>query len=451
MPDFQVDGIRARAVTHKNRQSAIQMSEDYCNQISEMHIQKAILLKRGPTGKDRHENPYVKLLQDEMRSASSTAVTFLTDDRFCTSYLHIGKKSIMLSTYDLLLQLHQDGIIETSMYWSCIDRLLSFGYSYFVPPSDYITARLLMARVDVEGYLQEYDQLYWIRRSVAYALNSEFGVRRERKNHQPQGEYIGYFTELYDAFHDALVSVWKSDKDYDWCCAASDWLLSSLVYLPSDVEMFDSLSLKQNAIRLVGNAISIQHGRRKDYLRWAESHFVGMCLNNEAWIKEISERFLSGIDKVLTSDEIKMKSVENWAKLNLLEFALSLPHVLLYEMIKDPRFAVFASYVPLSTQYAKPCPTNFSTCIDFACDFNIQGILTADQDALQKTTEFILLDQEKNTEEFVSQVDIQSVKRIGSEANSKMAQYFAELSYYFPVSRRGHLTELRCALALYRK
>lgn len=62
---------------------------------------------------------------------------------------------------------------------------------------------------------------------------------------------------------------------------------------------------------------------------------------------------------MLTSDGIKMKSMENWAKLNLLEFALSLPNVLLCEMIKDPRFAVFASYVPSSTKYAKPCPTNF--------------------------------------------------------------------------------------------
>ena len=451
MPDFQVDGISGRAIVHNNRLSAIKMSEDYCKQISDKHIQKLILLKRGQSGKDIHENPYVNLLQDEMRSANSTMVTFLTDDRFCTSYLHIGKKSIMRSSYDLLSQLHQDGIIETSMYWSCIDRLLSFGYSYFVPPSDYIASRLLMAQVDAEGYLQEYDQLYRIRRSVAYALNPEFGVIREKKSHQPHAEYVGYFTELYDAFHDTLVSVWKSDKGYDWCCAASDWLLSSIVYLPSDVTTFEQFALKQNAIRLIGNAISIQHGRRKDYLRWAEPHFVGMCMNNESWIKETSEIFLSGIDKVLTSDEIKMKSMENWAKLNLLEFALSLPNVLLCEMIKDPRFAVFASYVPSSTKYAKPCPTNLSDCIDSPSDFNIQGILTADQDALQKTTEFILLDQEKKTEEFVSQVDIQSVKRIGSEANSKLAQYFAELSYYFPVSRCGHLTELRCALALYRK
>jgi hypothetical protein len=82
---------------------------------------------------------------------------------------------------------------------------------------------------------------------------------------------------------------------------------------------------------------------------------------------------------------------------------------------------------------------------------NIRGILAADQDALRKATEFILHDQEKNTKEFVSQVDVQLVERISREANNKLAQYFAELSYYFPVSKRGHLTALRCALALYRK
>lgn len=451
MPDFQVDGIRGGANIHNNRQSAITMSEDYCKQISDKHINKAICLKRSPVGKDRHENPYVKLLQDEMECAMSTAVTFLVDDRFCTSYLHIGKKSVMLSSYDLISQLHQDGLIGTSIYWSCIDRLLSFGYSYFVPPSDYIASRLLMAQVDAEGYLQEYDQLYWIRRSVAYALNPEFGVRREKKSHQPQAEYAGYFTELYDAFHDALISIWKSDKDYDWCCAASDWLLSSIVYLPSDVKTSEQSALKQNAIRLIGDAISIQHGRRRGYLRWVEPHFVGVCLNNEAWIKEISERFLSGIDKVLTSEEIKMKSAENWAKLNLFEFAVSLPKVLLSEMIKDPRFALYASSVPWITPYVKTCITNSSTGIDSPCDLNIRGILTADQDALRKATEFILHDQEKNTKEFVSQFDVQLVEQISREANNKLAQYFAELSYYFPVSKRGHLTALRCALALYRK
>ena len=451
LPDFQVEGIRARAITHNNRQCAIKMSEDYCKQISDRHIQNLILLKRGPVGKDRHENPYVKLLQDEMESAISNTVTFLADDRFCTSYLRIGQKSIMLSSYDLLSQLHQDGIIDTNLYWSCIDRLLSFGYSYFVPPSDYVTNRLLMAQVDAEGYLQEYDQLYAIRRSIAYALHPEFGVSRNKKNHQPKAEYIGYISEMFEAFHDALVSVWNSDKDYDWCCAASDWLLQNLVIFPQDAESHEQSLLKQNATRLIGNAISIKHGRRRDYLRWAEPHFVGICLNNESWIKEISEVFLRGINNVLSSEEIKKRSLAEWAKINLFEFTISLPYVLLCEMIKDPRFSIFAPYVPLSTKYAKPCHNHFSSCIDSPGDLNIQGILNAEQDSLLNTTLFILSDREKNVDAFIKQVTSTTVMGSEPSVSSKLAQYFAELSYYFPISKRHHLLDLRCTLAIYQK
>lgn len=160
---------------------------------------------------------------------------------------------------------------------------------------------------------------------------------------------------------------------------------------------------------------------------------------------------LRGINNVLSSEEIKKRSLAEWAKINLFEFTISLPNVLLCEMIKDPRFSIFAPYVPLSTKYAKPCHNHFSSCIDSPGDLNIQGVLNAEQDSLLNTTLFILSDQEKNVDAFIKQVTSTTVMGSEPSVSSKLAQYFAELSYYFPISKRHHLLDLRCTLAIYQK
>lgn len=63
----------------------------------------------------------------------------------------------------------------------------------------------------------------------------------------------------------------------------------------------------------------------------------------------------------------------------------------------------------------------------------------------------ILSDQEKNVDAFIKQVTSTTVMGSEPSVSSKLAQYFAELSYYFPISKRHHLLDLRCTLAIYQK
>lgn len=239
LPKQIVDMIHDSAEHHRHCAQIARWLEESCNLVSNLYSENKIDLIPVKTFKDTESNPYLKLLLNEFDIASKSAVTFVVDDRFCSSYHQIGegkKKSPIISTYDLITAMYQDHHIDTATYYSLIDSMLSMGYSYFVPPSGYMYSRLLLAKTNSDGILEEYAQIQNMRRSVGYAFHETFGLSINRCGSSSIPEFSGYLLELNKEFRDCLITLWNSHE-------------SLLVYLQRRKGHHSCSSPRLNALR----------------------------------------------------------------------------------------------------------------------------------------------------------------------------------------------------------
>ena len=69
-------------------------------------------------------------------------------------------------------------------------------------------------------------------------------------------------------------------------------------------------------------------------------------------------------------------------------------------------------------------------------------------EAMDAATCFVLTNIQSNSEIFIQEFPIESMHKVPKQANYMLAQFFAELAWYFPPSQRAHLHELKRTLSL---
>lgn len=454
LPEMQTRAIHNNADIHDNRANAVQWLEDSCKLVANLYEDKKISLKPVVASKGHDDNPYIQLLYDELTIASSTSVTFIVDDRLCSGYYQIGsgkKNSRIFTSFDLVSALHKDKLLDTSEYYSLIDSMFSMGYSFFVPPSEYLVNRLSLSQSNADGILEEYDQLINIRKSIAFAFSHSFGVRRDRLFASNVSEFAGYTTELFRTFQESIKSVWSVDQSNDWRHAASNWLLTHLGDFLCDINLANNASediLADQQMMLLSNIITIPDENKQEYVRWIEPYLLASWCVTPGLVKKVSQKLISSLDNIELREEKFSKAIKMRAEITIAEFVLSLPNMLLHEMLKTPRFAPYKEFAKLPAIGGFINLPDISASVDGISLIDRDAILAGNRDAFQAATEFVISDVQRNADEFIKEFSIESVQCVDPSVNEILAQYFAQLSWYFPIQKRAYLHELKRTLSI---
>ncbi|MBQ9842767.1 MAG: trypsin-like peptidase domain-containing protein [Oscillospiraceae bacterium] len=454
LPESLTRAIHDKADAHEKRSNAAQWLDESRKLVATLYEDKKVSLKPVVASKGHDDNPYIQLLYDELSIAIGTSVTFIVDDRLCSGYYQIGsrkKKSRVFTTFDLVSALHRDNLIDTSEYYNLIDGMLSMGYSFFVPPSEYLVNRLSLSQCNADGILEEYDQLINVRRSVAFALSQSFGVRKDRICASNVSEFAGYTSELFRTFNDTLQSVWSIDQPNEWRYAASNWLLTHLGDFMCDISLSSNSSedhLVDQQLMLISNIIAIPEENKLEYIRWIEPYLLATWCMTPELVKKASQKLVNRLDDIDLKEANYSNALRMRAEIAIVGFVLSLPNMLLNEVLKTPRFAPYKEYAKPEAITGFSRLPDISTCIERTTEICKDAILAGDLNEYQIATEFILSDIANNSEEFICMFPVETVYYVDSSVNNSLAHFFAALSYYFPLQKRAHLHELKRTLSI---
>ena len=455
LPDEIVRHIHDNAESHRQRACAAKWLEDSYDLVSNLRSKGKVVLKAAKVGLKVEENPYVQLLFDEFQIASERKTIFVVDDRFTSSYHRVGsdkRTSNIVTTYDLLSALYDDQVIDAATFYNTIDKMYSIGYSYFVPPAEYLFSRLSYAKINSEGILEEYDKLKNIRKSVAFAFSETQGVISNQSGTSNIPEFAGYFLELNQAFRECVNSIWKSDESDEWCIATSNWLMAFLGDHLSDTEKGnqdteDMLVLKQTTLLALALGLS-DNQKRVAYRRWLEPYMLASWRSNPTLVPKVAKSTLDYVDAFDFEDEHLTVEMIGVAKMLIVRFVLELPYLLRNEMLKSPRLAQYRKYISCNDELRISQLPDFFDCVDTIPVLDKAAILSGNVDAMEAATLFVLADLNKNTDVFINEFPINSVYGVEKSVNYLLARFFSELAWYFPPSKGKHLHELKRMLSI---
>ena len=456
LPSEKVHIIHENADTHRHRAAAAKWLEDSYNYVSCLKANGKLMLKPAMSVGEAEYNPYMQLLCNEFRIASEASTTFVVDDRFCSSYYHVGtgkRASVIITTYDLIESLYMDQTVDTSTYYNLIDGMLAAGYSYFVPPVDYLFSRLSLASINSENVLEEHEHLKHIRKSVAFAFSEEFGLKTNQVGGSNTPELTGYFLELNSAFRDCLSAVWKSDKPYEWRKAASDWLLAFLGDYMCDIDGVnrdseDMFAWKQSTLLVIAFNLQDNQQKRIEYNRWLEPYMVASWSTNPKLIELVAERTLEVIDafdfKEAHLTDVMIELVEQL----IYRFVAELPYLLRNEMLRKPRFARYRKYVRGNDTQVVSNFQDISICMDEAPTLEKEKILAGDLDAFESAIIFILANIRDNPDIFLDEFPVECLYGVRQSSNYDLARFMADIAWYFPPSKVKCLHKLKRKLSM---
>ena len=178
LPTELVSSIQDEADGYRNRGKIAKWLEEAYNVAGKLLSQGKITRQPNKKQKEPNINVYCQLFIDEFNLASSIQSTLVIDDCFGTSYRQIDLQkgySPIISSYDLITSAYRNGKLDDTKYYQLIDQLLSNGYGFFIPPSDYVVSRLQLSAVNGQGLLEENIMLRNLRRMLAYAFKEDIG------------------------------------------------------------------------------------------------------------------------------------------------------------------------------------------------------------------------------------------------------------------------------------
>ena len=458
LPMELVSRIHNEANEYRNRDKAAKWLEEAYNVAGKLLLRGRITRKPSKMPKEPDANIYCQLFTDEFSLISNTKSTLVIDDCLGTSYRQIDVRqgnSPIISSYDLITSAYQNGKIDDNKYYQLIDQLLSIGYGFFIPSSDYVLSRLQLSAVDDQGFLDENVMLRNLRRMLAYAFNEDIGPRSRPMGAYTRPELAGFLCELTKLFNDCLVGVWRSERPLEWCTAASDWLLAFTGDFLCDIKRFntnaeDSLAMIQARLLFI-KIVCSDSNRTLEIANWLNPYLIASWWANPSFAQkaavEINEFIRTTFSKNLYASDDKKSSAERIA----IAYIYNLPYLIrpavLKELTDQPYCDRFAEIVQEDEQAISELG-DIQQCIEGTPVLDKAGILCGDAEAMNAATCFILSDIQSNSEAFIQEFPIESMYKVPQQANYALARFFTDLAWYFPPSKRAHLHELKRALSL---
>jgi len=454
LPSTIVDVIHEKADEHRQNAANVEWLEKAYKYVVGLYDEQKLNFVTKYNSRKIDNSIYLQMLCDELNYISQNPVNFIIDDRFSSSYHIIGEKqpSIIISTYDLIKYMYSVNIIERNKYFHLIDMLLSIGYSYFVPPAEYLFSRLSLAECDSVGVLTETDKLRNIRKYLAFALDEEYGLQTKLIGNCLVPEKIGFFSEQQKVFNDCLLNIWTSDKASSWRKAAADWLLAFVGDSLCDINDEQGYSnkeyffvIKQSSLLL--NIIVLSNRQTKyEYINWLEPYILVSWRVNPNIIQKVAEYIAGAIKKLIEKQDNLTNEMKKYMHLTIVGFLNLLPSVLLEKILEDPQFIVYRQYCANSIQDV-PIFSEMEDYLKEQALFDKKGIIDCNFEALEGAIMFVIADWQKNCNTVVNEVSINDMDKVKLEYNYVLSQYFAELAWYFPLCQSTHLYELKRTLS----
>lgn len=458
LPNELVSIIHNEADRYRSRDKAATWLEEACNAASKLLAQGRITRKPSKVAKEPSKNVYCQLFIDEFSLVSGIPSTLVIDDCFGTSYRQINMRkgtSPIISSYDLITSAYQNKKLDDTKYYQLIDQLLSIGYGFFIPTSDYVISRLQLSAVNDQEILEENVMLRNLRRMLAYAFNEDVGPRSRPVGAYTRPELAGFLCELSGLCSDCLIKVWKSDYPLEWRIAASNWLLAFTGDFLCDIERFnanaeDSLAMMQ--ARLLFNAVACGDSNRTlEFANWINPYLIASWWTNPNFAQkaatEINEFIRTTLSKDLYASKEKKASAERIA----VAYILNLPYLIRPAVLKgltdQSYYGRFVEIVQEDEQTIFDLG-DIQTCLEGIPVLDKAEILRGDMESMDAATCFVLSNIQSNSEVFTQEFPIESMYGVPAQTNYMLAQFFADLAWYFPPSKRAHLHELKRTLSL---
>jgi len=458
LPIELVSTICDNADRYRNRHKVAERLEEAYNVAAKLLAQEQITRKPTKVPKDPIKNVYGQLFIDEFSLISNIQSTLVIDDCLGNSFHHINARkgsSPIISSYDLITSAYWDGKLDDNKYYHLTDLLLSVGYGFFIPHSDYVVSRLQLSATNDQGFLEENAALRNLRRMIAYAFNEDIGPRSHPVGAYIQPELAGFLCELTELLRDCLIKVWQSDCSLKWRTAASNWLLAFTGDFLCDIERFntnaeDSFAMMQ--ARLMFTMIGCgDMSRISEFNNWLAPYLIASWWANPGFAQKAATSINEFIRTTFSKDQYTSNNKKLAVESIAIEYIFNLPYLIrptvLEGLADQPYYGRFVEIIQNDKQVISELG-DIQTYIEGTPVLDSAGILRGDMEAMDTATCFVLSNIQSNSEFFIQELPIESMYKVPKQANYPLAQFFAELSWYFPPSQRSHLHELKRTLSL---
>ncbi len=457
LPNELVSIIHDGADKYRSRDEAAKWLEKAYNATGKLLSQGRIVRKPSKVPKELNANVYCQLFIDEFNFISNTQSTLVIDDCFGNSYRQVNIQkgsSPIISSYDLITAAYQNGKLDNNKYYHLTDQLLSVGYGFFIPHSDYVVSRLQLSAVNDQGVLEENVMLRNLRRMLAYAFNEDVGPRSRPVGAYTRPELAGFLYELAELFGDCLIKIWKSDCPLEWCMAASDWLLAFTGDFLCDIERFntnaeDSLAMMQ--ARLLFTVVTCGNlDRILEFSNWLNPYLIASWWANPSFAQKAAKMISEFIRTTFSIDLYTSKEKKVSAERIAVAYIYNLPYLIRPAVLKGlTDQSYYDRFVETVEEDERAISElgDIQTCLEEISVLDKDGILRGDVEAMDAATRFVLSDIQSNSEVFIQEFPVKSIYGVLAQTNYLLAQFFADLAWYLPPSQRAHLHELKRTLS----
>ena len=438
LPDCITFQIRNAAEKQRIREDAARWLEKAYNQMAMLLEQKRVQLApdhtAGKTKKDGH--PFVQLLNEEILSLEKMNCHWGIDDRCASGMgMHIGTKSQILSTLDVIHCLFRHSLISEADYFSLLDNLLRRNYSYFVPPAEFLFNRLALAGLDENGELVENSGMKRIRHSIGWALHESCGVALSPSQTIHRLEAADYYSALIRTHNTCMNMIWDSDKDEDWKRAASTWLLLFVKEYPCDT--LRKLKNKSHMIAIKQMSIILEliskHKYWKEYLEWAFGYLFCTWEANPKQEGKTAEEFIRAINEIgrdVASDEVEGNQWLSIKKDYLRVFLSLLPSRFQNEVYKLPsgKKLMDKFEVPLLQSASE----NYSAFDCNATTPDYGAILNGDPEAMEEAFLWVSEKPFARGQDLLKHLSEKNLSSFQMHSRHALSRFFAYLAWYLP-------------------
>ena len=419
LPNELVSIIHYGADKYRSRDKAAKWLEEAYNAASKLFSQGKIVRKPSKIPKESNANVYCQLFIDEFNLISSIPSTLVIDDCFGNSYRQINIQkgsSPIISSYDLIAAAYQNGKLDNSKYYHLTDQLLSVGYGFFIPHSDYVVSRLQLSTVNVQGVLEENVMLRNLRRMLAYAFNEDVGPRSRPVGAYTRPELAGFLYELAEMFGDCLIKIWKSDCPLEWCMAASDWLLAFTGDFLCDIQRFntnaeDSLAMMQ--ARLLFTVVTCGDlDRILEFSNWLNPYLIASWWANPSFAQKAAKMISEFIRTTFSIDLYTSKEKKASAERIAVAYIYNLPYLIRPAVLKGlTDQSYYGRFVETVEEDERAIFElgDIQTCPEGISVLDKDGILRGDVEAMDAATRFVLSDIQSNSEVFIQEFPLESM------------------------------------------
>lgn len=406
---------------------------------------------------------YANLLIEEIRNASQWECAVLCDDRFSTSYTQIvgkrGRSGVAISTADLLNILYDHGAIEKAAFYQKLDMLLQHTYCFLIPTTEYVLSRLALCNIDENEKLVENSALESLRRNVAIALSTQYGVLAQPLHNAAITEYAGYVLNLSHTFSESLYLVWTSEKSEQWKRAAADWLLMVMGdtlcdTTKSNVNLADWIPIKQatliaNGIRFAAVKIALKH-----YLEWVFSYLCASWINHAELKAKTIDRTYQFLESVDEGWEIPVdQNPKLWDALCnnfLLTFLSELPADFLELLLKKPKMQKFAKHVMIHRRVRILGEAKEKRVKSEIVFIPNDSLLSGDEDQMELAILDLINEPVENGTHILEFFSEENMRRVDKDKRYRVARFMHDLSIYLPLTEQHIAQEKKRYLALLR-